>query len=93
MLDFGEPRTFNVVRIREYLPLGQRIDSFALDYRADGKWVQFAEGMSIGNQRLLRTSHVTTSQVRLRITKAAVCPAISGVGLYAMPAEYGWGGA
>ena len=87
VLDLGEPRTFNVVRIREYLPLGQRIDSFALDYRADGKWVQFAEGMSIGNQRLLRTRHVTTSQVRLRITKAAVCPAISGVGLYAMPAE------
>ena len=87
VLDLGEPRTFNVVRIREYLPLGQRIDSFALDCREGDKWVQFAEGTSIGNQRLLRTGPVTTSRVRLRITKAAACPAISEVGLFAMAGE------
>src|SRR5205814_4534746 len=29
--DFGRPITFNVVRIREYLPLGQRIESIKID--------------------------------------------------------------
>jgi hypothetical protein len=31
VLEFGEPVTFNIVRLREYLPLGQRIDDWALD--------------------------------------------------------------
>jgi alpha-L-fucosidase len=30
-LDFGREITFNVVRLREYLPLGQRVEAFALD--------------------------------------------------------------
>jgi hypothetical protein len=33
----------------------------------------------------LRTAPVTTSKVRLRITKAAACPAISEIGLFLGP--------
>jgi len=84
-LDLGKPTTFNVVRVREYLPLGQRIDSFALDSWQDGKWVEFASATSIGNQRLLQTKPITASKVRLRITKAAACPAISELGLFLAP--------
>ncbi len=86
VLDLGKPVTFNVVRVREYLPLGQRIDSFALDEWKDGKWSEFAAATSIGNQRLLQTPTTTTSKVRLRVTKAAACPAISEVGLFLAPA-------
>jgi alpha-L-fucosidase len=85
VLDLGKPVRFNVVRIREYLPLGQRIDSIALDSWNDGKWTEFATATSIGNQRLLQTPTTTTSKVRLRVTKAAVCPAISEVGLFLAP--------
>ena len=87
VLDLGKPVTFNVVRVREYLPLGQRVDSFALDSWTDGKWQEFAAAKSIGNQRLLTTPSITTPKVRLRITKAAVCPAISQLGLYLSPAK------
>ena len=31
VLDVGEPVTFNVARVREYLPLGQRIDAIAVE--------------------------------------------------------------
>jgi len=31
VLEFKKPVTFNIVRLREYLPLGQRVDAFALD--------------------------------------------------------------
>ena len=85
VLDLRQPATFNVVRIREYLPLGQRVDSFALDAWTDGKWQEFAAGTSIGSQRLVTTQFITTTKVRLRITGAPVCPAISEVGLFAMP--------
>jgi len=84
VLDLGRPVTFNVVRVREYLPLGQRVEAFELD--ADhGQWEPVASATSIGNQRLLRTAPVTTSKVRLRITKAAACPAISEIGLFLSP--------
>ncbi|MHB1036826.1 MAG: alpha-L-fucosidase [Pirellulales bacterium] len=85
VLDLGQPVTFNVVRIRECLPLGQRVDAFALDAWKDGKWQEFAAGTSIGNQRLVASGEVTTAKVRLRITKAPVAPAISEVGLFRMP--------
>ena len=82
VLDLKKLTKFNVVRLREYLPLGQRIDAFALDQWQDGKWVQFAEGTNIGNCRLLRTTAVITNKVRLRITKAPVCPALAEIGLF-----------
>jgi alpha-L-fucosidase len=85
VLDLGRPTTFNVVNLREYLPLGQRIEAFALDQWKDGQWTEFAKGASIGNRRLLRLEPLTTSKVRLRITKAPVAPALSELGLYAEP--------
>jgi len=87
VVDLGRPVTFNVVRLREYLPLGQRIDAFALDQWKDGGWVEFARGTSIGNQRLVRTADVTAAKVRLRITQAPVCPALSEFGLYLEPPQ------
>jgi len=82
---FKKPVRFNVVDLREHLPSGQRIDAFALDQWKDGQWSEFAQGSSIGNRRLLRSSYITTEKVRLRIVKAAVAPALSEFGLYAEP--------
>ncbi len=87
VLRLRQPTTFNVVSLREYLPLGQRIEAFAVDQWQDGKWVEFAKGTSIGNHRLLRVQPVTTDRVRLRITQAPVCPALSEFGLFAEPAS------
>jgi alpha-L-fucosidase len=82
VLDLGKPVTFNVVRLREYLPLGQRIEGFALDQWKDGQWAEFATGTSIGNCRLVHGQKITTDKVRLRITRSPVCPALSEVGLF-----------
>lgn len=85
VLDLGKPTTINVVSLREYLPLGQRIEAFELDRWADGRWQTFAKGTSVGSRRLVRVEPFTTEKVRLRITQAPVCPAIAEVGLYAEP--------
>ena len=87
VLDLGKPATFNVVRLREYLPLGQRVEAFALDQWKDEQWIEFGSGTSIGNCRLVRGQSITTDKIRLRITKSPVCPAISEVGLFAEPVE------
>ena len=82
VFDLKRDVTFNVVRLREHLPLGQRVEAFAVDVWRNDKWMQFGDGTSIGNCRLLRKQPVVTSKVRLRITQAVTCPAISEFALF-----------
>ena len=84
-LDLGKPTTFNIVSLREFLPLGQRVEDWALDKMADGQWVEFAHGTAIGSRRLWRGANVTTDKVRLRIVKSPICPAISEFALFLEP--------
>ena len=81
-LTFPKAVRFNVVGLREYLPLGQRVEGFAVDTGQAGQWHPLAGGSSIGARRLLRTAETITDAVRLRITQAAACPALSEFGLW-----------
>ena len=85
VLDLGKLVTFNVVSLREFLPLGQRVDDWALDRWSNGAWVEFASGTAIGARRLWRGDNITTDRVRLRIVQAPVCPALSEFGLFREP--------
>jgi alpha-L-fucosidase len=85
VLDFGQAVTFNVVSLREYLPLGQRVEDWALDRWEHDAWVEFAHGTAVGARRLWRGGDVTTTKVRLRIVKAPVCPALTEFALYREP--------
>ena len=85
VLELGKRVTFNIVSLREFLPLGQRVDDWALDRWAGGAWVEFASGTAIGARRLWRGDNITTEKVRLRIVKAPVCPALAEFALYLEP--------
>jgi alpha-L-fucosidase len=86
VLEPGEPVRFNVISLREHLPLGQRIDAFAIDVRdRDGSWSEYATGTSIGARRLIRGPMVTAAAVRLRILEADACPALREFALHAEP--------
>jgi alpha-L-fucosidase len=87
VLSLGHSTTFNVASLREYLPLGQRIEDWALDAWQGDAWRPFATGTAIGSRRLWRGADVTTSRVRLRIAKSPVCPALSELALYHEPPE------
>jgi len=83
-LEFPRPVTFNVIRLRENIRLGQRVASFEIDVRSGNAWRKLAAATSVGNCRLIRTDGpVTTDNVRLRITSSPVCPALSDFGLFA----------
>ncbi len=77
---------FNVVRIREDIRLGHRVDGFAVDVLRDGAWQEYACGRSIGACRLIRGPKVKSDRARLRVTSAAACPCVSDFGLFMMPA-------
>ena len=86
VLTLPHETTFSVVRLREALALGQRVEAFAIDaWQGDG-FAQQASGTTIGPSRLLRLEGpVTTSRVRLRITRAAASPAIAELSLLRAP--------
>ncbi|MDC0325406.1 alpha-L-fucosidase [bacterium] len=86
-VNFGKEASFNVVDIREHLPLGLRVDRWALDRwdNKESRWIEFATGEGIGNRRLWRGKTQSTFKLRLRIVEAPVCPALSEFGVYAAP--------
>ncbi len=76
--------TFSVIRVREEIRLGQRVEAFAVDAWQGNDWRTIAQATSIGNCRLLRLeTPVSTSRVRLRITQSPAVPAISEFSLFA----------
>jgi len=76
-------QTFDVIRLRENIKLGQRIEAVAVDAFINGQWQQIASATSIGGNRLIRlTNPVSTNKVRLRVTQSPVCVALSDFGLF-----------
>ncbi|WP_374949285.1 alpha-L-fucosidase [Mucilaginibacter sp.] len=83
VFDMHKPQSFDVIRLRENIKLGQRIEEIAVDAWLKGKWNQIAAATSIGPNRLIKLPEVVRAQkVRLRITKSPVCIALSDFGLY-----------
>lgn len=86
IINLHQNKTFNVIRLRENIKLGQRIEAIAIDAFQNGKWEQIASATSIGGNRLIRLQQsITANKVRLRITKSPVCIALSDFGLYKEP--------
>lgn len=91
---FPQERTFNRVLIQEYIPLGQRVRSFSLQYKEAGsdKWKALkwkvnghstaVDGTTIGHKRILLTDLTTAVAIRLKIDSAYACPVLNGFGVY-----------
>jgi alpha-L-fucosidase len=83
-VEFSRPVTFNIICLREHIRLGQRVEAFEIDARRGGDWRKIATATSVGNCRLIRTAEpVTADQIRVRVTKSPVCPALSEFGVFA----------
>jgi alpha-L-fucosidase len=85
-VDLHTAKTFNVIRLRENIKLGQRIEGAAFDAWLNGDWKEIATVPSVGANRLIRLPYnITTAKLRLRITKSPVAIAISDLGLFKEP--------
>lgn len=74
-------KTFNRVMLQEYIPLGQRVESFKVEVHENGEWTPWEEGTTIGHKRILLGRTVTADAVRIHI-EALACPVLNGFGLY-----------
>jgi alpha-L-fucosidase len=78
--------TFSVIRIREAIQYGQRIDSLEVDRWENGVWQPVASATSIGPRRLIRLPQpVSASRLRLRIANASASPVLTEFALFAEP--------
>jgi alpha-L-fucosidase len=81
-ITLDQPQAFNVFKVMEYVPLGQRVENFAVEAFLQDQWREIARGTTIGYRRILRFKAVKSDKIRLRIQKAQACPTIAMVGLY-----------
>jgi len=88
-IDFKNLTWFNRLLLQEYIPLGQRIESFTVKYwnNKEGNWNEFAKGTTIGYKRILRFPRVETRKIRIEFN-ALACPAISKVSAYYAPDSF-----
>ena len=75
-------KEFDIIRIRENIKLGQRLDSVVIDTWKNGKWEKLASATSIGANRLIKlASPVKASKVRVKLY-APVAPTLSDFALF-----------
>jgi alpha-L-fucosidase len=85
--DFGRPIAGNVIRVREAIRFGQRVDGIAVDRWNSGVWEQIAAAASVGPRRLIRLEKpVEASRLRLRVTEASASPVLSEFAVFREPA-------
>ncbi len=81
--ELRHPATFRVIRVREDIRYGQRIDSIAIDRWSGNDWQEFAAATSIGPRRLIRLEKpVTAARLRLRLQSSAP-PLVNEFALFA----------
>lgn len=82
---FEHPTQINRVMLQEYIPLGQRMKSFVVEYQQGHQWLPVKckeETTTIGYKRLLRFETIETDQLRIRFLDARACLCINEVGAY-----------
>jgi hypothetical protein len=70
-----------IVRFREFLPGGQRIESWKLELSSGGGWRELGAGQSVGSCRLVRSGGVVADAVRLTVRGEAE-PLLSKLRVY-----------
>ncbi|WP_456102318.1 alpha-L-fucosidase [Phocaeicola plebeius] len=82
---FDTPTRMNRMMLQEYIPLGQRVKVFVVEYLDKDTWLPVKlneETTTIGYKRLLRFETVETKGIRIRITDARGPLCLSSVGVY-----------
>lgn len=81
-IDLTGIKEFDIIRLRENIKLGQRIDSVHIEMWQGKKWMPLAKATSIGATRLIKLPQpVKTNKIRVQLY-APVVPALSDFGLF-----------
>ena len=82
---FAQPQTLSRLLLQEYIPLGQRVKQFELEYLQEGVWLPLAqeeETTTIGYKRILGFPAITTTAIKVNFLDARGPLCISEVAAY-----------
>ncbi|MEP3211134.1 MAG: alpha-L-fucosidase [Maribacter sp.] len=83
--EFDTPTEVNRIVLQEYIPLGQRVQSFSIEAEINGRWSALDMQTTIGYKRILRFETISASQIRINFLASKGPLAISNIELYRAP--------
>lgn len=81
-LNFDNPKTFNLLVLQEFIPIGQRIAEFEVSVPEGDGWQTITLGTTIGHERILQFEDTTTEQLRITFLDSDGRPAINEIEVY-----------
>ena len=84
-IKWDSAKRFDVVSIEEAIQNGQHINSYEVEYKENdnARWQTMERGVTVGSKRLIRTSPISATQVRITVgTSTGKVPQLSEVGVY-----------
>ena len=84
-IKWDSAKRFDVVSIEEAIQNGQHINSYKVEYKENdnASWQLMERGVTVGSKRLIRTSPISATQVRITVgTSTGKVPQLSEVGVY-----------
>ncbi|WP_073180126.1 alpha-L-fucosidase [Flagellimonas flava] len=84
-VSFKEPMEINRLLVQEYIPLGQRINSFALSALIDGQWKHIDQQTTIGYKRILKFETIKAEKIKVDILDSKGPITIANLELYRAP--------
>ena len=84
-IKWDSAKRFDVVSIEEAIQNGQHINSYKVEYKENdnASWQIMERGVTVGSKRLIRTSPISATQVRITVgTSTGKVPQLSEVGVY-----------
>lgn len=84
-IKWDSAKRFDVVSIEEAIQNGQHINSYKVEYKENdnASWQSMERGVTVGSKRLIRTSPISATQVRITVgTSTGKVPQLSEVGVY-----------
>lgn len=83
--DFPKTEQVNRLLLQEYIPLGQRVKAFNVEYYQNDKWLPITlneETTTIGYKRLLRFKTIETNRLRINFTDSRASLCINNIEAY-----------
>ncbi|MEG1998455.1 MAG: alpha-L-fucosidase [Bacteroidales bacterium] len=86
-IEFGLSKVQKItcLMLQEYIPIGQRIKSFTVEYLNEGQWLPVKlneETTTVGYKRLLRFKTVSTDKIRVNFTDSRASLCINNIEAY-----------
>lgn len=84
-IKWDSAKRFDVVSIEEAIQNGQHINNYKVEYKENdnASWQPMESGVTVGSKRLIRTSPISATQVRITVgTSTGKVPQLSEVGVY-----------